>query len=53
MIINDDRIYNLSVCTVDQCGYEDYITESKNGDRNKILGTIGSAVDTFIIVFLL
>ncbi len=45
--INDERIYNLALCTIDQHGNEDYETESKNGDRNKILGTIGSAAYTF------
>lgn len=44
---NNDKIYNLSLCTIDKYGIEDFDTESKNGDRDKILGTIGSAAYSF------
>lgn len=44
---NNDKIYNLSLCTINEHGIEDFDTESKNGDRDKILGTIGSAAYSF------
>ncbi|WP_158796671.1 hypothetical protein [Pedobacter sp. L105] len=44
---NNDQIYNLSLGTIKENGNVDFITLSKNGDRNKILGTIGSAAHAF------
>ena len=44
---NNEQIYNLSLGTIKENGTVDFTTLSKNGDRNKILGTIGSAAHAF------
>lgn len=44
---NRDDIYNLALGTIDDRGQVDFETLSKNGDRNKILATIGASAYVF------
>lgn len=46
-IPNNDEIYNLALGTIGENEKIDFNTPSKNGDRDKILATIGTAAHIF------
>lgn len=43
----NDQIYNLALGTIEKNGNVDYTSLSKNGDRDKILATIGAIAYIF------
>lgn len=44
---SNDRIYNLALGTIEEDGNIDFQTPSNNGDRDKILATIGAIAYIF------
>lgn len=46
-VSGNDQIYNLALGTIKEDGKIDFITPSRNGDRDKILATIGAIAFIF------